>query len=518
MSSTVASETARERVAAHDLWYHTMELAPGVVTPGWFDLRPIVERMPWPEVRGRRCLDVGPYDGFLSFELERRGAAEVVAADIGSHPDWDWPVRDARARARARARSPAPRSAPGSGSPASCSAPRSSASRSRPTTSRRSGVGRFDVVVCGSLMLHLRDPVRALEAIRGVCDGHLLSAETIRLGLTAMHPREPAAELVGTGELCQWWVPNAAGHRRMLDSAGFEIVKAARPYAVPFGPGHPPRGRAGGLGDPLLGRLVPGWPGVPHSAALARPTLRLVTEACSRGGAPAGRRARLVPHARARPGPRHRGLVRPAPDRRRVRAAGADGRDARARRRHLGRLLGVRDGAPRRRGRRARPRRRARARLAAAAPPEASSRTSRAAAGFRLAHEILGSKVERVVALRLRRDPGGARHLRPRLLRLGPDPPARPAARARADRRALHRAPSSPPRSTTRGAGSSRSRSPATAPTARRRSSSGSRRRRPGGGCCGPRASTTSASTAASGCTRATGFSVRHVVHHATKR
>src|SRR5436853_2151050 len=80
----------RRRIAAHPLWYHTIEVAPGVVTPGWFDLRPIVDRMPWPDVRGKRCLDIGTYDGFLAFELERRGAAEVIATDIGGEEQWDW--------------------------------------------------------------------------------------------------------------------------------------------------------------------------------------------------------------------------------------------------------------------------------------------------------------------------------------------------------------------------------------------------------------------------------------------
>src|SRR3712207_4098554 len=75
------------------LWYHTMELAPGEVTPGWFDLRPILDKLPWPDVRGKRCLDVGTYDGFLAFELERRGAAAVVAVDIKDHSRWDWPAR-----------------------------------------------------------------------------------------------------------------------------------------------------------------------------------------------------------------------------------------------------------------------------------------------------------------------------------------------------------------------------------------------------------------------------------------
>src|SRR3954470_12578378 len=92
-ASPVGESEARETVASNQLWYHTMELRPGLVTPGWFDLRPIVDRLPWPEVRGRRCLDIGTYDGFLAFELERRGASEVVAVDIADPGEWDWPAR-----------------------------------------------------------------------------------------------------------------------------------------------------------------------------------------------------------------------------------------------------------------------------------------------------------------------------------------------------------------------------------------------------------------------------------------
>jgi tRNA (mo5U34)-methyltransferase len=80
-------------IESHPLWYHTLELGDGLVTPGWFDLRPVVDKLPWPDVAAKRCLDVGTYDGFLAFELERRGAAEVVALDIADHPDWNWPFR-----------------------------------------------------------------------------------------------------------------------------------------------------------------------------------------------------------------------------------------------------------------------------------------------------------------------------------------------------------------------------------------------------------------------------------------
>src|SRR4051812_18877959 len=70
-----------------------MELLPGVVTPGWFDTRPLVAQLPIPALlTGKRCLDVGTFDGFWAFEMERRGAAEVVAIDVLDPKAWDWPV------------------------------------------------------------------------------------------------------------------------------------------------------------------------------------------------------------------------------------------------------------------------------------------------------------------------------------------------------------------------------------------------------------------------------------------
>jgi tRNA (mo5U34)-methyltransferase len=55
-----------EHIAQGELdWWHTIEVAPGVVTPGWWDLRPTAERLPWPgPLDGLRCLDVGTLDGF----------------------------------------------------------------------------------------------------------------------------------------------------------------------------------------------------------------------------------------------------------------------------------------------------------------------------------------------------------------------------------------------------------------------------------------------------------------------
>jgi tRNA (mo5U34)-methyltransferase len=81
------------RARAHS-WYHVIELADGEVTDGWFDLRPYVGHYGIPErLDGLRVLEIGTWDGFWAFELERRGAAEVVALDLDDEADLDWPPR-----------------------------------------------------------------------------------------------------------------------------------------------------------------------------------------------------------------------------------------------------------------------------------------------------------------------------------------------------------------------------------------------------------------------------------------
>jgi tRNA (mo5U34)-methyltransferase len=268
----VSDREARDAVASNQLWYHTMELRAGLVTPGWFDLRPIIDRLPWPEIEGKRCLDVGTYDGHLAFEMERRGASEVIATDIQSHLDWDWPFGHRGTTDRELWRLSGEQK--GAGFQIAKDVLGSDIEREWVSVYELSPerVGTFDVVVCGSLLLHLRDPVRALESIRSVCDGWFMSSEQIDLRLTAMHPRAAVARFDGTSERLHWWTANAAGHRRMLESAGFRIERSSGLYENPFGPAHPPAPRsARGVGKGILRRVLTGGTGVPSVALLAQP-------------------------------------------------------------------------------------------------------------------------------------------------------------------------------------------------------------------------------------------------------
>ena len=249
-----------------------MSLSPGVETPGWFDLRPTVERLPWPDVRGKRCLDVGTYDGFFAFELERRGAREVVATDIADPEQWDWPSR-VRARGVEYLRTAAGPEK-GLGFRIASSLLGSSVRLEQVSVYDLSPetLGEFDVVVCGSLLLHLRDPLGALGAMRSVCRGSLLSTTQVDLGRSLRQRRAPLVRLDGASELCQWWLANVAGHCQMVHAGGFEIERDSGLYSVPFGPAHPSRGTGpAARARSLARRVLTGADGVPHHAVLARP-------------------------------------------------------------------------------------------------------------------------------------------------------------------------------------------------------------------------------------------------------
>jgi tRNA (mo5U34)-methyltransferase len=271
-SDRTAPADARAAVASVPSWYHTIEVAPGVLTPGSFDLRPVVDRLPWPDVRGKRCLDVGTYDGFLAFELERRGAAEVVATDLPDYEDWDWELNQ-RERGPAYMRWVAGPNV-GGGVRVARELLQSSVRLEQVSVYDLDpgSLGSFDVVVCGSLLLHLRDPLRALQAIRSVCDGTFLCTNTVELGLTVLHPRRPVFRLDGTGGATQWWLANQSGNRQLLRAAGFEPLRDSGLYTIPFGPGRPAPS-PGAM--PRLGRLarraLAGGDGVVHHAVLARP-------------------------------------------------------------------------------------------------------------------------------------------------------------------------------------------------------------------------------------------------------
>jgi hypothetical protein len=72
--------------------------------------------------------------------------------------------------------------------------------------------------------------------------------------------------------MCQWFNYNAAGHKRLLFAAGFEIEEATRPFVVRFNVHPKPPVNLRNSVHKVATRYLTGdsAPGVLHQAVLAR--------------------------------------------------------------------------------------------------------------------------------------------------------------------------------------------------------------------------------------------------------
>ena len=108
-------------------------------------------------------------------------------------------------------------------------------------------LGEFDVVFCGDLFIHLKDPATAAERLRAVCRGSAIVVNPVKHFRFA--GSRPMAEFDGIDEF-GWWLTNTAGLRRLLQAAGFARVEAGKEFDLPATSGGPWKGRRG---------VVRGW-------------------------------------------------------------------------------------------------------------------------------------------------------------------------------------------------------------------------------------------------------------------
>lgn len=208
-------EELRRRVA-EIRWYHSIDLGHGVVTSGVDDSTRRLPRYHIPErLDGKSVLDIGAWDGFFSFECERRGASRVVAMDAFSWDGSGWGTKDGFELAR-----------------------RALGSRVEDVTLdvmdlSPERVGTFDVVLFLGVLYHLRDPLLALERVSSVCGELLILATQLDL----IGQRRPSMAFYPGDELnsdpSNWWAPNPPALHAMLRTVGFTHVDVVTPpYAL----------------------------------------------------------------------------------------------------------------------------------------------------------------------------------------------------------------------------------------------------------------------------------------------
>ncbi len=199
-------------------WFHRIDLGDGVVTPGLDDTRAKLERLKLPEsFAGKSVLDIGAWDGFFSFEAEKRGASRVVAMDSFCWTGDGWGTKRGFELARRVLGSKV-----------------EDRELEVLDLSPETAGGTFDVVFFFGVLYHMRHPLLALEKVSSVTKSHLILETKVDL----VSWSTPAmAFYVGdelNGDPTNWWAPNVAGLRDMLRAVGFKkFLVTSRPPAWP---------------------------------------------------------------------------------------------------------------------------------------------------------------------------------------------------------------------------------------------------------------------------------------------
>jgi tRNA (mo5U34)-methyltransferase len=205
----VREEELRKAVAEIE-WWHTIDLGHGIVTPGKDNSPEKLRFLRMPErLDDRSVLDIGAWDGFFSFEAERRGAARVLATDsfawegtnVGSKEGFELARRALSSKVEDR--------------------------HIDPTELSPEAIGTFDVVLFLGVLYHLRDPLGVLERVASVtAPGGLCIVETF---VDLLHVRQPAAAFYPFAELnddpTNWFGFNPAGADAALRAVGFSRVE-----------------------------------------------------------------------------------------------------------------------------------------------------------------------------------------------------------------------------------------------------------------------------------------------------
>ena len=154
-------------------------------------------------VAGKTVLDIGAWDGFFSFEAERRGASRVVATDHFCWSGDGWATRAGFDYARKKLGSKV-----------------EAIDVDVPDLSP-AALGTFDVVMLFGVLYHTKDPFKTLEVAAAMCNDCLIvetetALDAVDIPLMRYHL---GASLFG--DPTNYWSPNVRCLQDMLREIGF---------------------------------------------------------------------------------------------------------------------------------------------------------------------------------------------------------------------------------------------------------------------------------------------------------
>jgi tRNA (mo5U34)-methyltransferase len=194
-------------------WWHSIDLGQGVVSKGYKTAETLqyeFESLRLPDLRDKTVLDIGAWDGFFSFEAEKRGASRVVALD---RDVWTtWPGKRGYDTAHKALNS------------------KVETVLDDFMTMDVETLGTFDVVFFLGVLYHMDNPLGALRRVASLANG-LAIIETHAIiipGYEHLEVCEFYSSNQLNGDISNWWGPNVKALEGMCRAAGFAGVDVER--------------------------------------------------------------------------------------------------------------------------------------------------------------------------------------------------------------------------------------------------------------------------------------------------
>lgn len=214
-------------------FYHSIDLPGFGLQVGHWDLRATVDDyLGHVPVKGKRVVDIGAASGFISFEMEKRGAdviafdrdPEDTSDDVGLIPFGDYPTRFGMTLEQAMEHRRATMRVLQNSFWLSHRLLQSKVRRYNGNVYTGLPADEMvDIAFFGSILLHLRDPLLALTQFARRTRETLIITDTLEnLGHLADHPiMLLRASATDSSNMGTWWSPTPALLKSFLAVLGF---------------------------------------------------------------------------------------------------------------------------------------------------------------------------------------------------------------------------------------------------------------------------------------------------------